>query len=254
MGEVYRAYNEPLDRWVAVKQLLPEAEDNPDSRQRLLREARAAAQLCHPNIARVFDPIEAEGSDWVAMELVDGQPLNALLRAGPLSPNRALILALELSEGLTAAHAQGIVHHDLKASNVIITAQDHAKILDFGLARPFERREYKTALSMDGEVLGTPRSMSPEQAQGGDVDHRSDLFSFGILLYEMVTGVSPFLGSTLIGTLKRVCVHQQAPAHELVPTVPREFSDLIDLLLEKDPGQRPQGAAEVTIALLRVPN
>lgn len=253
MGEVYRAYHERLDRRVALKQLLPETAEDPHARKRLRREAQSAARLNHPAIVQVFDIIEVEGHDWIVMELVEGQPLSGLLKAGRLSLELILSIALELASGLESAHAKGVVHRDLKPSNVVITAGGHVKILDFGLAKQLGSQESRASISVDGELLGTPSSMSPEQAQGGEVDHRSDLFSLGVLLYEMATGESPFLDVSLIATLRRVCVHPQVPAHKKVPELPLELSCLIDRLLEKSPAKRPENAAEVIEALRRVP-
>ncbi len=256
MGEVWSAWDERLERRVALKQIRPRQAEDPEIRERFLREARAAARLSHPAIVQVHNLVEADGSDWIVMELVAGQTLRQLIDAAPLAPSRALLLAFELAGGLAVAHARGIVHRDLKSENVIVTPTGHVKILDFGLAKRMPLEEQlegqDTALTVAGQLLGTPRAMSPEQVTGEDLDHRSDLFSLGILLYEMVTGVSPFLSSKTFETLQNVCLHRQTPVHELVPEVSRQLSNLIERLLEKDPGRRPQTAAEVELALKRL--
>jgi len=254
MGEVYRAYDERLDRKVALKQVGSYASGYPRVRERFRREARAAARLNHPAIVQIYDVLESEGADWIVMELVEGQTLARLLGTGPLPPVRAVATAREVSEGLAAAHAEGIVHRDLKSENVMVTSGGRAKILDFGLAKQLWRVEgdVSLSLSLDGNLLGTTRSMSPEQPLGKKVDHRSDLFSLGTLLYEMVTGKSPFLGPTAVETAIRVCSHRQAPVSEHVPGVPPELSELVDRLLEKEPEGRPGSAAEVAAELERI--
>jgi serine/threonine protein kinase len=249
MGQVYRAFDERLERRVALKQILPDSAADTLARQRFLREARAAASLNHPAIVQIHDILEVDGCDWIVMELVDGDTLDELVERGALPADRIVALAFELASGLEAAHAEGIVHRDLKAKNVLVNRKGRAKILDFGLAKPMQRDELDVSISIAGQVVGTPRAMSPEQATGGEVDHRSDLFSLGTLLYEMATGTSPFTAPGVIATVTRVCTHRQEPAHEVDPAVPRELSALIDRLLEKEPSHRPQTAREVIEAL-----
>ncbi len=267
MGEVWSAWDQRLERRVALKQILPQRAGDPELRERFLREARAAARLSHPAIVQIYDLVAAEGGDWIVMEMVDGRSLEDLLAGGPISPTRAIGLGIEIAGGLAAAHAAGILHRDLKSQNILVTGDGRAsagrasagrasagraKILDFGLAKRIELEESDPALTTDGLLLGTPRTMSPEQVEGGELDYRSDLFSFGVLLYEMVTGVSPFLGARTTATLHRILFHRQSPASERVPEVPRELSNLIDHLLEKDPLDRPQTAADVFLALKRL--
>ena len=249
MGEVFRAFDERLGRAVALKQILPERAANSRARGRFRREARSAARLNHPNIVKVHDILARDDGDWIVMELVEGETLAKRLESGPLAMERALSLARELAAALAVAHDEGIVHRDLKANNVLITPEGHIKILDFGLAKQVLQPQESSSISIDGQLLGTPRAMSPEQAMGRKVDLRSDLFSLGSLLYEAVTGVAPFRGQGPLETLRRVCTHQQTPAHELVPTVSQGFSRVLEQLMQKDPMHRPQTAAEVVGAL-----
>jgi len=252
MGEVYRAYDRRLDRRVALKIIRPDARTGLKARERFRREARAVAGLSHPTIVQIHDIIEREEGDGIVMELVEGETLARILQRGPLALDRALRLAREIAEGLAVAHGRGVVHRDLKAENVMITAEDRPKILDFGLAKRLFAPTPEQSLSIEGRVVGTGHAMSPEQAQGFRVDHRSDLFSFGTLLYEMVTGTSPFRRPTLAETLTRVCVHRQTSVGELRPVVPAELSQLIDRLLAKEPEDRPSDAAEVVGVLRRL--
>ena len=186
------------------------------------------------------------------MEYVDGKTLDQLLAEGPLDPLRVANLGHEIAAGLAEAHANGILHRDLKAENIMITPRGRAKILDFGLAKPILNAELDPVLTGKGQLVGTSRAMSPEYVSGEAVDHRSDLFSLGVLLYECVTGHSPFKAHNTLATLKQVMLHKQTPIKQLNSKVPTELSDLIDRLLEKDPKNRPQNAQEVTLAFGRL--
>jgi len=247
VGVVYRAFDEALQRPLAIKQLLP-GQRNPAAALRFRREAQAAARLNHPAIVHIYDIVETEDGDWIVMELVEGTPLLQKTRDGSLDLRQAVRLGREIAEGLAEAHAQGVIHRDLKASNVMVTASGHAKILDFGLAKLVDP-EGDADLSQTGVVLGTCHAMSPEQLQGLPLDHRSDLFSLGSLLYEMLTGVSPFRGETATETLARICNFQPPPVSRIHPEVPRELSDLVDRLLGKAPDERPASAGEVVQCL-----
>ncbi len=246
MGEVYQAYDERLDRWVAVKLIRPESAENETARERFRREARAAARLSHPSIVQIHDVVESADGDAIVMELVEGESLAHRIARGPLPVDEAVRLGREIAEGLAAAHAKGLIHRDLKPENVMVTPEGRAKILDFGLAK---RLEGETALTADQRVVGTFRSMSPEQARGQQLDARSDLFSLGLLLYEALSGRSPFEESSALETLTRICAHRQAPLREVNPAVPAPLSALVDRLLEKEPARRPQSAREVAAAL-----
>ncbi len=252
MGAVWRAWDERLKRPVAVKQVRPDLSDRPGVRQRLRHEAAAAARLNHPAIVHVYDILEADDTDWIVMELVEGQTLAEILAAGPLPLHQAVRLGREIAKGLAKAHSQGIIHRDLKPLNVMVTPSGHAKILDFGVARLVSvagNDPSSSSHSHAGALVGTPYAMSPEQILGTPLDHRSDLFSFGSLLYEMLTGISPFQAETTVATLGRVCTHRQAPARQLVPEMPPELSELVNWLLEKEAPMRPGDALEVAAVL-----
>lgn len=248
MGVVYRAYDERLERWVAVKLIPPDKSRDPHRRERLRREAQASARLSHPAIIQVHDFVHTEHADGIVMELVEGELLTRLLWSGPLDLQRALPVARDIAEAMAEAHSKGIIHRDLKSENVIITPRGRAKILDFGIAKRLDRSE--PALTTEGAVIGTYRTMAPEQAQGQEVDHRADLFALGTLYYEMFTGKSPFLGSSAADTMWRICCHRQQPAREVNSNLPEELSELIDWLLQKEPQHRPRDAREVVTVLV----
>lgn len=250
MGAVYRAYDEALERPVAVKRLLPGAVD-PKRALRFRREARLAARLNHPSIVHIYEIVETEAGDWIVMELVEGKTLDRMLRDAQLDLTSAVRLAREIAQGLSEAHAQGIVHRDLKASNVMVTAAGRAKILDFGLAKSYGD-DSEQGISAAGTVVGTYHAMSPEQAQGLAVDHRSDLFSFGSLLYEMLTGLSPFYAATPVETLARVCAYEPESIRVLQPAVPQELAELTHRLISKSPAERPQNGGDVVALLERI--
>ncbi len=244
MGEVFLAWDERLGRRVAVKRIL---RDNPraQDRERLRREARAAARLSHPAVVQVYDLVEDAAGDAIVLEYVEGRTLRALLAEGVPPLGLAVRLAREIAEGLAAAHAAGLVHRDLKPENVIVTREGHAKILDFGIAKIQESE----ALTAHGVVVGTAHAMSPEQARGGEVDGRSDLFSLGILLYELLAGTSPFRGKNSLEELQKVIGLAPPPVGSLRPDVPRELANLVDRLLSKRPEARPRDAGEVARTL-----
>jgi serine/threonine-protein kinase len=253
MGEVWRAWDGRLKRPVAVKHVLPQLLDQPGARERFRREAEAAARLTHPAVVQIYDLVESPDGDWLVMELVVGKTLRQLLSAGPFAVRSAVLWGREIAEGLAAAHAEGVLHRDLKAGNVMITAAGHAKILDFGIARALSPAGQETGqemtLSQTGTVVGTSYAMSPEQVLGLPLDARSDLFSLGSLLYEMLTGEAPFRADSAPATLARVCSYQPLPARRLRAEIPAEISALVEQLLEKEPNARPRDAAAVAARL-----
>ena len=251
MGEVFLAWDDRLKRRVAIKRIRPDSSRASRLPERFLQEAQAAAGLNHPAIVQVYDLIQDASGLAIVMEHVEGRSVAEHLDDGPLALPLSLRLAREIAEGLAAAHATGIVHRDLKAGNVIVTPAGHAKILDFGLARRVSTPPDE-ALTQDGVVLGTYHAMSPEQASGREVDHRSDLFSLGVLLYEMLTGRSPFRGKNTLETLKRLATEEPPPVSTVRPEVPAWLSELVERLLEKDPDDRPASAAEVAAALATI--
>lgn len=245
MGEVYGAWDERLQRHVAVKRLRGGVD-----RRRLLAEARATARLDHPAVVRVHDVLEHASGDWLVMEKVDGEPLSERLRArGPLPVDAARDLTRQLVDGLDCAHRSGVVHRDLKTENVLVDASGRAKIIDFGIALTAPLTPKSTApdtrLTAENHVVGTARAMSPEQALGRPVDARSDLFSLGVLLYESLTGASPFAAEHPDDTVVNVCTHRPPAPRELRPEVPEDLSGLVLHLLEKDPACRPADSGEV---------
>ncbi len=247
MGEVYLAYDHRLDRRVALKRLRRDRQDSA-SRQRLRREARAVARLSHPSIVPLFDLLELDDGDWMVMEHVDGPSLAEMLRSGPLEPARVATYGQQVAEGLAAAHAQGIVHRDLKAENVLVAA-GRARILDFGLVRNLEPTADEDTLTQAGVIIGTVRAMSPEQAQGLEVGPRSDVFSLGALLYEMLSGRPAFGTGSPAATLGRIISRAPDP---LPPEVPAELAELVGQLLEKLPELRPAHARAVARRLGRM--
>ncbi|MES1244750.1 MAG: protein kinase [Acidobacteriota bacterium] len=255
MGVVYRGFDEALLRPVALKRLLPDRADA-TTRKRFRREAQAASRLNHPSIVHIYDIVETPDGDWLVMELVEGRPLEEIANAaanaagepGGIDVAQALRLGREVAEGLAEAHGIGVIHRDLKSSNVMVTKSGRAKILDFGIAKLAQAPD-DTVLSQAGTIIGTFHAMSPEQAMGRPVDPRSDLFSLGTLLYELLTGTSPFRGANSTETLARVCSYRQPPAHRLRREIPQEVSELLDHLLQKDPDHRPRSAQEVAAAL-----
>jgi len=253
MGEVLLAYDDRLDRQVAIKRIHPESGSRRERRrERFRREARMAARLSHPAIVQVYDILQENDVDSIVMEYVEGESLHQMIARRPLEVRQVLELARELADGLDAAHRQGIVHRDLKTENVLVTPAGRPKITDFGIAKRLLATEGEESLTADDAVVGTCRAMSPEQALGEPVDHRTDLFAFGVLLYEALTGLSPFAAGSALETMYRVIHTRQRPVRTLEPSVPEELSSLVDRLLEKEPHLRPQSAGQVRRELDRL--
>jgi eukaryotic-like serine/threonine-protein kinase len=255
MGVVYKAHDTRLDRDVALKFLPPQFNTGEQEKARFSQEARAAAALNHPNICTIMDVDEHDGQMFIVMEFVDGQTLRSLLESVPencLPVKRAIDIGIQIGDGLAAAHEKGIVHRDIKPENIMIRKDGIAQIMDFGLAKLRSSNSRITRLTKAGSTVGTAGYMSPEQIQGQDADHRSDIFSYGVLLYEMLTGQLPFKG-----------VHETALAYEIVNVDPVPMSavkpdldpglDAVVLeCLEKDPNERAQSAKQISIDLKRM--
>jgi hypothetical protein len=255
MGEVYRAHDERLQRDVALKLMSERASGDPMHLRRMAQEARAAGQLSHPNILSVFDVGTLDDRMYVVTELLEGEPLREVIRRGPLPWRRALALAVPIAEGLAAAHDRGIVHRDIKPDNVFLTRDDRIKILDFGLATwrrndPAGLGDANAAtLSQAGLVVGTVGYMSPEQARGQSVDHRTDIFAFGCVLYEMVSGKDAFTGDTPMEVLVAIQRDAPVPLEDCAPGVPADVVRVVNRCLEKDPARRFQSTRDLLFAL-----
>jgi len=258
MGEVYRARDSRLGREVAVK-VLPEKFVNDAARDRFQREARAASALSHPNICAIYDVGESEGRPYLVMELLEGQTLREKIGGQPLEIEASINWGIQIAEALDAAHAKGIVHRDIKSANIFITARGYAKVLDFGLARqdaPATGGDTEALtqelLTSPGATLGTVSYMSPEQARGQTVDARTDLWSAGVVLYEMVTGKLPFDGPTSAVVFEALLGKPPAPVRERNPNAPPELERIIGKALDKDRDLRYQTAADLRTDLKRV--
>jgi Tol biopolymer transport system component/serine/threonine protein kinase len=261
MGEVYRARDTRLRREVAIKVLPPELVADEERRRRFLQEARAASALNHPNIVTIHEIETVGGVDFIVMEYVAGQTLDAVIPKQGMPWSEALRVAIPIADALSAAHEKGIVHRDLKPANVALTREGVVKVLDFGLAKLLwqdveDTGETQTTLSAArtgaGAIAGTAAYMSPEQATGGKLDARTDIFSFGALLYEMVTGRKAFGGRTVSDTLQAVVRDQPPAPRERVPAIPEPLERLILLCLRKEPDRRFQHMSDVKVQLLEV--
>lgn len=257
MGEVYRARDIRLHRVVAVKVLPAGKVADPDRKRRFLQEAKAASALNHPNIITVHDIAEEHGTQFIVMEYVPGKALDQLIPRKGLPAAETLKYAIQIADALAKAHAAGIVHRDLKPANIMVTGEGQVKLLDFGLAKLTEApigAEDATLTVRDateaGAIVGTVSYMSPEQAEGKPVDARSDIFSFGAVLYEMLTGQKAFQGDSRVSTLAAILTREPKPLSQLVPDVPPELEKLIARCLRKDRERRLQHVADLKVALL----
>ncbi|MDE3178341.1 MAG: serine/threonine-protein kinase [Acidobacteriota bacterium] len=252
MGVVYKAEDLRLHRFVALKFLPDALARDPHATARFQREARAASALNHPNICTIHDIGEQDGRTFIVMEYLDGATLKKRIDKRPLQTEPLLELAIEVADGLDAAHAQGIIHRDIKPANIFVTRRGHAKILDFGLAQLAAPEAPAEDLTGTGMMLGTPSYMSPEQAEGKCTDARTDIFSFGSVLYEMITGQRAFASDSKASILSAVLRDQPKPAAEILPGVPRELARIVARCLRKDPGRRYQHAGDLKIDLQQV--
>ena len=262
MGEIYKALDTRLNRTVAIKVLPSAKSGDPERRRRFLQEAQAASGLNHPSIITIHDVISDGDTEFMVMEYVQGKTLNDLIPKGGLRVPLLIKYALQMADALSAAHAAGIVHRDLKPANAMVTESGLVKVLDFGLAKLTDRgavpdstgddrtRTIANApMTVEGSILGTVSYMSPEQAQGKKVDTRSDIFSFGAVLYEMATGVRAFEGESSLSTLSAILRDQARPMSEVAPDVPPQLEEVIQRCLRKMPEDRWQSMKEVQSAL-----
>jgi serine/threonine protein kinase/Tol biopolymer transport system component len=258
MGEVYHAHDERLGRDVAIKVLPAAFASDPDRLRRIEREARAVGQLNHPNVLAIYDIGTHQGSPFLVTELLKGETLRTHLQNGPLGPRKAVDWAIQIAQGLAAAHQRGIVHRDLKPGNLFVTRDHLVKILDFGLAKVLEpessQSDDKTlsTLTESGAVLGTTAYMSPEQARGDRADQRSDLFAFGAVLYEMLSGQRPFQGTSPVETLHAVLTLEPTPLAALKKDIAPALDEIVRHCLEKAPEERFQSARDLVFDLKRV--
>ena len=249
MGVVYRAWDTRLDRRIALKLLRPEQVHDPSRRQRLMREARAASGLIHPNVVTIHDVGTDRDIDYIAMEHIEGRSLEQTIPPGGLPAKQALAYAIQIAAALAGAHASGLVHRDLKPGNVMVTREGLVKLLDFGLARKTTAGEGSGTLTLDGDLVGTPSYMSPEQARGEQVDWRSDIFSFGAVLYRMLTGRDAFTGASAVETMNAILTAEPRPLADDGRPCPPGVEGVILHCLEKNPADRYQSAQDIGFAL-----
>jgi len=256
MGEVYLAMDTRLDRRVALKVLPEEVASDPDRRSRFETEARAASAINHPNITAIYDVGETDGTHYIVMEHIDGDNLSARMASKPMDEGEIVRVGRKVAEALAEAHSAGITHRDIKPANIMLTSGGQVKVLDFGLAKlrpneldPLDEAAPTQTITQPGLVMGTVRYMSPEQALGKSLDARSDLFSLGIVLYELAAGQAPFVGETSAETITKISRDEPEPLRSLNEGLSAEFERIVRKCLEKDPDRRYLSARELIVDL-----
>ncbi len=247
MGVVYQAHDPQIDRLVALKVLRPDRVGNEEFAARFLREARAIGRMSHPRIVTIYDVGEDHGTIFIAMEYLKGEPFDEVMRSGRPGVRQSVELVRQMAQALDYAHSQGIVHRDIKPSNIILTAENKIKLTDFGIARIEDSTTGFQTKS--GEILGTPHYMAPEQVTGQTVDGRSDLYSLGVILYELTAGRKPLTGNSIASILRAIAHDIPEPPVAVDPLVPRELSNLIMTCLSKAPEDRFQTGRQLADAL-----
>ena len=250
MGDVWRAEDTKLLRQCAIKILPAKLAEDPEWKERFLREARSIASVTHPNIATIYN-IEQDGDTlFMAMELVEGEALTKLIERGPMIPLDAVRVATHVADGLSEAHRKGIVHRDIKPDNIIVSSR-YVKVLDFGIAKQIGSTTADANLTQGNMVIGTPHYMSPEQAMGRSVDSRTDMFSLGVVLYEMLSGKKPFSGNAVTETLLNIVMQEPLDIAKAAPGITPALADVVRRCMKKQPDQRYPDCDELRTALVK---